>query len=37
MKVLVINGSPRKGGNTTIALNEMAKIFETESVEVESV
>ena len=37
MKVLVINGSPRKGGNTTIALNEMAKIFETESVGVESV
>ena len=36
MKVLVINGSPRKNGNTAIALNEMIGIFEKEGVEVES-
>ena len=35
MKVLIINGSPRKNGNTSIALNEMVKIFEAEGVEVE--
>ena len=27
MKVLILNGSPRKGGNTEIALAEMEKIF----------
>ena len=27
MKVLMINGSPRKNGNTSIALKEMEKIF----------
>ena len=27
-KVLIINGSPRVGGNTSIALNEMVKVFE---------
>lgn len=37
MKVLLINGSPRIGGNTTIALNEMIKIFEAEGVEAEAV
>ena len=37
MKVLIINGSPRVGGNTTIALNEMIKIFESEGVETEYV
>lgn len=37
MKVLIINGSPRKGGNTTIALNEMVKVFEAEGVETEVV
>lgn len=37
MKVLAINGSPRVGGNTSIALEEMRKIFETEDVEFESV
>ncbi len=37
MKVLIINGSPRKGGNTTIALNEMVKVFESEGVEAEVV
>lgn len=35
MKVLMINGSPRVNGNTTIALNEMVKVFEEEQVEVE--
>lgn len=33
MKVLIINGSPRKNGNTTIAVNEMVKIFEEEGLE----
>ena len=28
MKVLMINGSPRVGGNTAIALKEMEKAFE---------
>ena len=32
MKVLMINGSPRKNGNTAIALREMQNIFETEGV-----
>lgn len=35
MNVLMINGSPRKDGNTTIAVNEMVKIFESENIEVE--
>ena len=37
MKVLILNGSPRKGGNTSIALDEMVKIFETDGIEVEVV
>ena len=37
LKVLVINGSPRIGGNTSIALGEMEKIFKGEGVEVETV
>ncbi|MBP5222623.1 MAG: flavodoxin family protein [Lachnospiraceae bacterium] len=37
MKVLIINGSPRVGGNTGIALNEMLKVFEKEGVESEVV
>lgn len=32
MKVLLINGSPRKGGNTSIALDEMLKVFEEEGI-----
>lgn len=36
-KVLIINGSPRVGGNTSIALNEMVKVFETEGIEAEVV
>lgn len=37
MKVLMINGSPRKDGNTSIALGEMGKTFEAEGVETEIV
>ena len=37
MKVLMLNGSPRKDGNTSIALEEMKKIFEAEGVETEIV
>ena len=37
MKVLMINGSPRIGGNTSAALDEMTKIFEAEGIEVENV
>lgn len=37
MKVLIINGSPREGGNTSIAIREMEKIFEAEGVDYETV
>ena len=37
MKVLINNGSPRMNGNTTIAVNEMVKVFESEGVEAEVV
>ena len=37
MKVLIINGSPRVGGNTTIAVNELVKTFTEEGVETEVV
>ncbi len=37
MKVLMINGSPNKGGNTARALEEMAKIFAEEGVACEIV
>ena len=37
MKVLMINGSPRADGNTSIALNEMAKIFAENGIETEIV
>lgn len=33
MKVLIINGSPRKGGNTSIALNQVAEILHAEGIE----
>ena len=32
MKVLMINGSPRKEGNTYTALHEMEKIFEKDGI-----
>ena len=35
MKVLIINGSPRKDGNTSIAANELVKTFQAEGVETE--
>lgn len=37
MKVLIINGSPRKEGNTSIAVAEMEKVFKSLNVEVETV
>ena len=37
MKVLILNGSPRVGGNTTVAVDEMERIFREEGVEVETV
>ena len=33
MKVLMINGSPRKGSNCGIALGEMKKIFKEAGIE----
>ena len=35
MKVLLINGSPRKNGNTHLALTEVAKTLEAEGLETE--
>lgn len=35
LKVLLINGSPRKNGNTSIALDEMVKVFEKNGIETE--
>lgn len=37
MKVLMINGSPRQNGNSSIALEEMREIFESAGVETEIV
>ncbi|MBE6642320.1 MAG: flavodoxin family protein [Ruminococcaceae bacterium] len=37
MKVLMLNGSPRKGGNTSIALGEVEKILVEEGIEVETI
>ena len=37
MKVLIINGSPREGGNTTVALNEMKRVFEKNGIDTEEV
>ena len=33
MKVLLVNGCPRKEGNTALALKEMEKVFATEGIE----
>lgn len=35
MKVLLINGSPKKDGNTALALSEMVSVFEKEGIEAE--
>ena len=37
MKVLLINGSPRLNGNTTIALGEMEQVFAGEGIETETI
>ena len=35
MKVLILNGSPRANGNTSIAINELVKTFSSEGIETE--
>lgn len=35
MKVLIINGSPRVNGNTSLALEQMMKIFKNNAIEVD--
>ena len=35
MKVLLLNGSPKENGNTSIALAEMVKVFEKNGIETE--
>lgn len=37
MKVLILNGSPRTNGNTTLAVQEMEKVFRASGVEAETV
>ncbi len=37
MKVLIINGSPRVNGNTTIAVREMENVFKADGIDVETV
>lgn len=37
MKVLILNGSPRINGNTSLAISEMTRIFEENSIETEVV
>ena len=37
MKVLMLNGSPRADGNTSIALREMETVFVQEGIEVETI
>ena len=37
MKVLMINGSPRPNGNTSLALREMESVFKAESIETETI
>jgi multimeric flavodoxin WrbA len=37
MKALMLNGSPRKNGNSAIALHEMEQIFQAEGIETEIV
>lgn len=35
MKVLILNGSPRANGNTSLAVSEMKKVFDKEGIETE--
>ena len=37
MKVLMINGSPRPDGNTTLALKEMEQVFAKNGIETETI
>lgn len=37
MKVLMLNGSPRLNGNTSIALKEVEQVFKAEGIEAEIV
>ena len=37
MKVLIINGSPHSDGNTSVAINELTSVFESEGIETEIV
>ena len=37
MKVLIINGSPRADGNTSVALKEMKTVFEKNGIETETI
>lgn len=37
MKVLIINGSPHRDGNTSIAINELKKVFAEEDILVENI
>ncbi len=37
MKVLLLNGSPRKNGNTSLALAELEKVFAEEGIETERI
>lgn len=37
MKVLILNGSPRLGGNTSLAIDELCKVFADEGIETEIV
>ena len=37
MKVLILNGSPREGGNTDTAVREMVTVFDAEGIETEVV
>ena len=37
MKVLIVNGSPRANGNTTLALGEMEKVFAANGIETDTI
>ena len=37
LKVLMLNGSPRKNGNIALAFHEMEKVFEAKNVEYENI
>jgi len=37
MKVLIVNGSPHREGNVSVAIDELKKVFAAEGVEVENV